>query len=356
MASVTPFRLHLLNVGQGEAILFDFPDGSFRLLDSGPHKDGRGVLELVKARCAAGRVFRFAAASQWDRDHIAGFSAILNHCMPEEFAIPGVDIQILEALCAAKEGKANSNVASLLKKQISGLHQQQLTAGLEFYRHDGIQIWVLSPSAVTAVDIEKKFSPTLSDDELRQFSNKTSVAFWIRAYGRTLFLAGEAEADQYLAMDQQFRRNHKPLFEFRGAHAADWIKLSHHGSQHNNVDSLYQFFAKDQFVASASAGGRYGHPHPLALRLMHETHGGHAMCTRLGQGCDVIIDKGLDKMKTTEWLNNNDILSVPNPNKNCYGNITIEIDSSGSCDVTGSSSQDLCPFGGPHTMPIVTLR
>ncbi len=93
------FALHLLNVGQGEAILMDLPDGSFALVDGGPRADATGVIEHVEQRADRGCRFRFAAASHWDSDHISGLPEVIRRFPPDEFLQPGIDLALLEQLC-----------------------------------------------------------------------------------------------------------------------------------------------------------------------------------------------------------------------------------------------------------------
>lgn len=344
------FTLHLLNVGQGEALIFDFPDGSFGLLDAGPQQNAGNVLFEVRERLNANRRFRFAGATQWDRDHIAGFVTLLREVAPEEFVIPGIDLQLLEEMCAAHDIDGGRSIARAVGDAIDRLTCtiKPLHAPEEFIRLNGVQIFVVSPTGSARRELRREIHDGIDQDGLLKWRNRTSLCFWIRAYGRTLFLAGEAAGDQYREMDQQFLKDGKPLFEFRGNHAADWIKLSHHGARSNNTRPLFQFFAKrGAFVGSASAGGRYGHPHPAALRLLHHESGGIAMCTRLGQGCAHILRDGIDPSQPEDWLDDGDLVRISNPHEHCYGKVSVRIEEGGSCSVIGSDVQGSCPYGGP---------
>ncbi|MFO0649956.1 MAG: hypothetical protein U0326_27295 [Polyangiales bacterium] len=349
-----PLALHLLNVGQGEAILIDLPDGSFMLLDGGPMADATVIVDAIEERLKAKRRFRLAGISQWDKDHIQGIPAILARFSPEEFRYPGVDLHLFEEIA---QREANEELSKLTREVRASIEALPETAQQHFIAHSllddlgGVEVHVLSPSPnVTAQirhDLER--SRAAGSALLKQFRNRTSVALWIRFAGRTLFLAGEAEADQYLGMEAYFLRNHGALLPHRHKHAADWIKLSHHGADENNPDDLFKFFGAPSFVGAASSGGGYNHPHPAALKRLHFDHGGSAMCTGLGKGCHAILTakkkSKLDPSQPDLWAKN--ISEHTNPHLDCYGHITVTVTPDGRCSTSTTDAQKACPYGGP---------
>jgi competence protein ComEC len=353
VAAVTSrLELHLLNVGQGEAILIDLPDGSFMLLDGGPKADAAGILDAVEARVKAKRRFRLAGISQWDADHIRGIPAILARCKPEEFRYPGIDLQLFEEIARREADEDLSSLTSDVRAAIEALPpvaQQTFIACNALDDLGGVEAYVLSPSPHIAGEIRHDLarSGAAGQSVLKKFRNRTSVAIWLRFAGRTLFLAGEAEEDQYRVMEDYFLRKHGALVAHRKAHAADWIKLSHHGADKNNPDELFKFFAGSSFVGAASAGGGYDHPHPAALKRLHFDHGGSAMCTGLGKGCHRILTgkKKLDPTRPDLWALA--LKDRKNPDRDCYGTITVTVASDGTCSTRAEAVQKSCPYGGP---------
>lgn len=353
MAPLTSqLQLHLLNVGQGEAILIDLPDGSFMLLDGGPKAEDPVVLDAIEKRVKAGRPFRLAGISQWDADHIRGIPAILRTFRPEEFRVPGVDLQLLEEIARREVDEDIATLSASVRDAIEALprsRRQTFTAYSRIEDLGGVEAHVLSPSLCVADEIRRRIgrSNRAAHEVLKEFRNRASVALWLRYGGRTLLLSGEADGDQYRTMRAYFLRNFGGLLQHQSDFAADWIKLSHHGANENNPDDLFKFFGRAGFVASASAGGDYNHPHPAALKRLHFDYGGVAMCTGLGKGCDRLLrtKKPLDAKKPDVWARN--ISARKNPRADCYGTITVTVTSNGQCSVDTTAVQSRCPYGGP---------
>lgn len=355
------FALHLLDVGQGEAILMDLPDGSFALVDGGPRSDAAGVIEHVELRATQGGRFRFAAASHWDRDHIAGLPEIIRRFPPDEFLQPGVDLALLEQLLdRIGSGDVSREITSL--RQVckdSGIDEQGLDARQPVRDvGDGVEVYALAPDSTVKRLVEDTITSTNSPmptvNRLRQLRNRASLVLWVRAYGRNLLLTGEVGRDEVLTMRQQFRPHKRsgavPFDDPR----AIWIKLPHHGSERNGCPELFQYFAAPRYVASASHGARWSHPHPEVLRLVHfsrrEGMVGDAMCTRLGKGCALIQSEGHSPDRPEEWVRDVVWSKVSNPQRQCYGTVTVRIESGGQCTVLGDAEEEVdCPYGGPRT-------
>ncbi|MEZ4301606.1 MAG: hypothetical protein R3B70_42120 [Polyangiaceae bacterium] len=355
MAAVAKrFSLHLLDVGQGEAILMDFPDGSFGLLDGGPKSDASGVIEHIRDRVAQGRTFRLAGISQWDADHIRGIPEILKHFPPQEFRYPGVDLQLLEEIARRLEGEDAATLSSRVRAAIESLPPESLahfTAPDPIPDAGGIEVHVLSPMPSAAGEIREALARSARslNSVLKRSRNRTSVALWIRTFGRTLFLSGEVEEAQYRDMESYFLRPRGALVPYMRDHSADWIKLSHHGADLNNPREIFKLFGARDFMASASAGGGYDHPHPSALKRAHFDHRGRVLCTNLGKGCHRLLTskRKLDPMSPETWAG--DLSRRDNPNQPCYRTITVTVTEDGRCSISTQHVQPRCPYGGPPT-------
>lgn len=339
----------------------DLPDGNFVLVDGGPTSNAAGVIERIEDRVAQGCRFRFAAASHWDTDHIAGLPEILRRFPPDEFLQPGIDLALLEQLCQRLgRGEVSSGIASLRQAcRDSGVEEQGLDAAQEVRDvGEGVEVYALAPASTVKWAVEDVIASARSvptANRLRQLHNQASLVLWVRAYGRNLLLTGEVGRDAILAMRHQFRPYRKsgpvPFDDPR----AIWIKLPHHGSERNACPELFQYFAAPRYVASASHGARWSHPHPEVLRLVHfEPAGGNegsAMCTRLGKGCALIrTERGRYRPdRPEEWAHSVVWNEISNPRRHCYGTVTVRIDPGGHCTVRGDADGEVdCPYGGPR--------
>lgn len=346
VANIERLSLHLLDVGKGDAILIDFPDGSFGLIDTGPDKRCSGIVRLIERRIAAKRMFRFAAITHWDLDHAAGMPIVLGYG-PRYFYRPEVDLDLLERLCGGR-GELSDDIARARGKDVV---EEPVYARKPLDAPDGVSIVALSPDQHVRDEIKETIrsgGTGMTVNQMKRFRNRASVALWLRFADIRLFLTGEIEEEQFDVVRALFHARVDPVRDSCGSMRAHWIKLSHHGASGNNPPTLFQYFTAEEFVASASAGGANGHPHPTVLRQVIE-HRGRAMCTRLGQGCSHILRKQLDP-NPDDWLTGVRLKELPNPRQVCYGTITIEIaryKDMVNCQVIGDSVQARCPYGGP---------
>ena len=339
--------VHLIDVGQGESVIVDYPDGRFSLMDGGPHVDGRHVLPEVRRRIEHGRVFDFAAITQWDKDHTAGIPRIVEEFSPSRFILPRSAAFVHEL---HKRGEMD-RLAAEVYRCARAIRTEYATAGSPLLLlRPHIEVYALAPGYRVEDEIIDAIEK--GNGGVTKFRNRSSMAVWVRAWSRSLLIAGEVDSDQYREMQDYFLNPNSDLSRHRDDYKAAWIKLSHHGADGNNPPEMFKLFASPRrFVASASAGGQYGHPHPLALARVRQA-GGIAMCTNLGTGCEHLIQgrgrrRPPDPRKPDSWLPHVRLLGTPASPSPCYGTVSIEVGSGGVVTVSGSSWQDKCPYGGP---------
>jgi len=352
-AGVGSLKLHLLDVGQGEAIVLDLPDGDFALIDAGPASAANVVVDAVQRRQMAGRRFRFAAITHWDSDHIGGFPDVFAVCKPDEFVEPSVDLAALEQLSARLDGRAPSTALDELRALTSDLRRTRLGARSQLRDvSTGVEIWALSPSS----SVDQRVNEALKNPNwarFRSLRNSSSLVLWLRAFDNGILLPGEVDADVARELELAFGAD-KGLIHVDDYRAV-WLKLSHHGSEPGTDPELLRIFAHDTFVASASHGARYGHPHPRALHAVREASG-RMMCTRLGKGCHLIQTSPTTcSAARLDWVDKVDWNGIRGGDERCYGTVTVEVTPSGACTVSGSEKRDDCPYGGPEGGGVIKL-
>ncbi len=343
------FALHLLDVGQGESILLDLPSGDFALVDCGPRASADIVLREVGQRVEKGRRFRFAALTHWDADHVGALPSVLQAHPPLELFRPNVDIHLLEAVSASDEGSRPSQLVTEVLGAAPGAELRPLGARDEIRDvGDGVEIWALSPDLRVQSRLEAAARQP-GRGRFRSLRNDASLVLWIRAFDKALLLPGELDADASRTLEYHFGDHRYPGKIHQSDPRVQWIKLSHHGAKEGTSPELLRVFAHDDFVASASHGARYGHPHPEALKAVHFDHGGLAMCTRLGRGCSLIIDdrERYDPRTPAEWLAGIRWNDIPDPGEKCYSTVSVVVFPDGQMHITGETNQLACPYGGP---------
>jgi len=237
-----------------------------------------------------------------------------------------------------------------VKEAWTGIDQQRLDARQPI-RDIGndVEIWALSPAHTVHERLEKAAkNPELQS--FRNLRNAASLVLWIRVFGRSLLLPGEVDMDRALELSEQFDDGVRPARVPHVDPRVVWLKLSHHGSKTGTNAQFLSLFAQDSFVASASHGGHHHHPHPRVLDLVRNCNG-IAMCTRLGKGCRLILDKPAQyPARDPTWTETVNFKKLRSPNHRCYGSVSVAIHSNGHCVISGASAnRPNCPYGGPST-------
>jgi competence protein ComEC len=216
--------VYFLNVGQGDSIYIEFPDGENMLVDGGtdfptnmgkfvvrPFLQNRGVDELS-----------VVVATHADRDHIGGLATVL-----ENFFV-GMVI----------EGNSNVDTAQYreLEEQMQNLAipRHLVTRGDRLAGISGVEVMVLNP--------DEKMRGRLG-------RNNDSVVLRMRYRDVAILLTGDAETEAERGMVESG-------LELR----SDLLKAGHHGSRSSSSEFFLKAVEPQVVVISVGARNRYGHP------------------------------------------------------------------------------------------------
>jgi competence protein ComEC len=210
-----------LDVGQGDSILIQTPDGFEMLVDGGPN--ATVLRELSKERSFFDREIDVVVTTHPDLDHIGGLVDVLKR------------YKVKTILRTENENDKSAAEAFAGAAQKENAEEILADAGQ-----------VIQLGASTTIQI---FSPT--GDERQWESNTSSIVLRV-VYGDTSFmLTGDApqEIENYLV-------------ETYGAQLdSDVLKLGHHGSKTSTSDAWLDTVTPQYAVVSAGLDNKYGHPH-----------------------------------------------------------------------------------------------
>ena len=218
-------ELHVLDVGQGDALAIRTPRGRWMLVDAGASWPGgdegsRTVVPYLMRRGA--RVSTFVL-SHPDADHVGGAAAVMQRLRPGEFwdgAYVSPSAPYRDALRVARD---------------QGVHWRRVAAG-DSTVMDGVVVTVISPDPEWLAT-----GPS---------SNDASVVLRIRFGSVRFLLVGDAESGQEARM---VARDPELL-------DAEVLKLGHHGSRTSTTATFLDAVDPLLAVVSVGAANRFGHP------------------------------------------------------------------------------------------------
>lgn len=223
-------ELHMVDVGQGDAIALRTPRGRWVLVDAGRSWSGgdagrRAVVPYVRRR--GGEVALFVLTHP-DADHVGGAPSVLEALRPARWWDPGFvhtsDVY-REALAVADR---------------HGIPWRRAKAG-DSLRLDGVLLRVLGPDSAWLAS---------------QSSANDASAILLVQHGRLrMLLTGDAEAAEEAWLVERWG----------DGLAATVLKVGHHGSRTSSTNALLDAVRPQVALVSVGADNRYGHPAPEVL-------------------------------------------------------------------------------------------
>ncbi|MEC9389401.1 MAG: helix-hairpin-helix domain-containing protein [Myxococcota bacterium] len=213
--------VHVLDVGQGDAILIEAPDDKRVLIDAGTAKSG--VAELLLQRGI--KKLNMVVATHPHADHIGGMVDILKTFDVGLYVDNGMTHTTLTY---------SRTMQAVEKREVN---YRSAVAGRTFKLGSEATLTVLHPR-------QTPLRGTRSD------LNSNSVVLRL-VHGNNCFLfTGDAEDP-----------TERDLIN-RGIEQCDVLKVAHHGSGHSTSDSFLAAVKPQVAIISAGANNRYGHPDP----------------------------------------------------------------------------------------------
>ncbi len=210
-----------LDVGQGDAIFVESPDGNQVLIDGGPN--AKVLRELAREMPFYDRFIDVIIATHPDRDHTAGLADVFSRFHSGAYFASGAlsDNGMNEILDANSES--------------SGAKKYLGRAGTRIDLGDGAVLDILFP-----------------DRDMTHIETNTSSIVAKLTYGDTSFLL---TGDSPIAIEQYLAATYGEQLD------VDVLKLGHHGSRTSTSDIFLTVTSPEYAITSAGKDNRYGHPH-----------------------------------------------------------------------------------------------
>jgi competence protein ComEC len=225
IVSNQPFRVHFIDVGQGDSILIQTSDGRNILIDGGD--TGTGVVGYLQS--VGVQQIDLMIATHPHADHIGGLVQVL---------------RTYPVLTVVTNGEAHTT--SVYEDFLDAIADAKAQY-LEVKRGDVLQVGnlklnVLSPVATTDPDL-----------------NENSIVLRFMDGRTTYLMMGDAGANTEAAL----LSSGMPL-------KANILKVGHHGSKSGSTPAFLQAVDPDVAVYSAGVNNSYGHPALQTLRALND--------------------------------------------------------------------------------------
>jgi competence protein ComEC len=227
----------VLDVGQGDSSLIDFPDGSLWLIDGGgfvgsPVDPGRSVI-LPELKARRRTRIDVMVLSHPHPDHFTGLESVIRAVEVGEFWDTGQGL-------AQGAGPIYARIRGLLRERgVKVLGPAELCGERT---RGGALVQVLSPCP--------RFRPGLG-------ANDNSFVIRVRWGARAFLFTGDAEHDAEASLLA------------RGVTlSADFLKVGHHGSRTSSTPAFLDAVAPRVATLSTGVRNRFGHPHAPTLEKL----------------------------------------------------------------------------------------
>jgi len=241
--SSTVVEVHMIDVGQGDAIAVRTPRGRWVLFDAGrgDAKRDAGRSTIVPYLRSRGGALALLVITHADADHAGGAATVLSSMRPPAMTEPGFASgtdTYARALATARQ-----------------LHTawRRARAG-DVIVVDGVTLRVLAPDSAWMA--------------AQQNPNSACVVVRLEYGGATMLLTGDADA-----AEERWLLDRSPALL-----GADLLKVSHHGSASGTSVEFLEAVAPRAALVSVAARNVYGHPIPAVMRRLIE-HGATVLRT-----------------------------------------------------------------------------
>lgn len=218
-----PLKVHFIDVGQGDSILIQTPDGKTMLIDGGPKSSGPSLVSYLKKQGIT--KINVMVATHPHEDHIGGLIDVINNFTVDNIIDSGnshTTVTFKDYLSAIKTNNINFIVPDL---------------GQEFDIGQSIKMQILGPISVT--------------DDL----NNSSIVIKL-TYGSTSFLF---TADAQSQEESQILSKGYDL-------SSQVLKVGHHGSVSSSGVNFLKAVSSNIGVISCGKNNSYGHPDEITLK------------------------------------------------------------------------------------------
>ncbi len=228
-------KVVFLDVGQGDSIYIEAPNGRQLLIDGGP--DAKVLSSLAKVMPFADRSIDMIVATHPDQDHIGGFPLLMDTYKVGSIIENG----------SVSDSKAYLSLEDKINKR--KVHKIIAKRGMHIIIDEKRNIY---------------FDILYPDRDIKNFDTNDASIVGKLTYGENSFMF-TGDATTYTENLIEWNEKDSTLY-------ADVLKLGHHGSRTSSSELWLEKVSPKVAIISVDKGNKYGHPHKEIIDRLLNLH------------------------------------------------------------------------------------
>ena len=248
----SPFKIHFIDVGQGDATVVEFSDGKKLLFDAGDTSSETALNKYFNDVLFKNEKweFEFVIASHSDTDHVGNMAYIFEKCQVNNVYRPKIFVEELETV--PHGAKTSTEVAY---KNFVSLAGKEPNCNIYFIENGYSYV-------SSGVDYTFSFLTTLSQTSSTEDNDFSPITI-IKSKGKSVCLTGDASSSV-----------EKEVISQNVIGQVDIIKAGHHGSKYSTCEQFLVALNPSYAVISCGVNS-YGHPTDEVLNRLSTAVGGN---------------------------------------------------------------------------------
>ena len=244
-------EMRVLDIGQGDCILFIFPDGQIMIMDIGSEFGTTSPWNVIDGALKELKIttIDYLFLTHTDYDHVRETKKLADNYAIKNFYLPLADIETSSTW-------KNCYNAALAETYVENGETKQalINYNVGAYEISG-ENWIMKCYSYDEADY-----PTIKSNSSALNKNKVSPICLLEYAGRTIVLTGDSnEGNEPYLIEKGYFDNVD----------ADVLKVAHHGSKTSTCMDFLNKIDCEYAIISCGAGNDYGHPTPEALERLN---------------------------------------------------------------------------------------
>lgn len=245
-------RIHFLDVGQGDSILIELPDGKAALIDGGNGSQDAANAVLRHLNGLHIDTIDYLIVTHADADHCGALDLVLECKMVLNAYLPAISVEEMDTEYA-------EFYAALLKEEGCARHYSSRSVSLS--SADGVAPYTLQFLYPYTLDTEEEDLK----ENTKKDGNLLSSVLWFDYMGISALFTGDAPAE---TEEKLVWADEKGLLLPYGVdlRSTEILKVAHHGGNGSTSLAFLQYLRAKTAVISCGRNNAYGHPTEEVLR------------------------------------------------------------------------------------------